>query len=138
MELPNRNQIHPQNSVKHNSYSISHTWKKVPRETLIPYSEYKPEIHKCDECGKEFRSANTLRIHKEGHEEDRREEEEAKKRRDDEKKRKESSVDKRNEFNSFLRDASEVAKMAKFQTSVADDDSGKPEVDRLLAYFNLF
>ena len=94
------------------------------------YLEYKPEVHKCDECGKEFRSANTLRIHKEGHEEDRREEEESKKRREDEKKRKESSVDKRNEFNSFLRDASEVAKMAKFQTSVADDDSGKPEVGR--------
>ena len=96
-------------------------------------SEYKPEIHKCDECGKEFRSANTLRIHKEGHEEDRREEEESKKRREDEKKRKENSIDKRNEFNSFLRDASEVAKMAKFQTSTVDDDSGmlaKPEVNR--------
>ena len=81
-------------------------------------------MHKCDECGKEFRSANTLRIHKEGHEEDRREEEEAKKRKEDEKKRKENSVDKRNEFNSFLRDANEVAKMTKFQT-VVNDDSGK-------------
>merc|ERR1719437_202949 len=60
--------------VEHNK-SANGTSEQKPDSS--PKFEYKPEIHKCDECGKEFRSANTLRIHKEGHEEDRREEEES-------------------------------------------------------------
>ena len=30
------------------------------------FSVFNPKKYKCDECGKEFRSENTLRIHKEG------------------------------------------------------------------------
>ena len=88
-----------------------------------------PQKFKCDECDKEFRSQNTLRIHKEGkyvlihyihlhfinnsgHEEDKKEEEERKKKTAEEKN---ASRDKRDDFNSMLRDAEETARMAKFR-----------------------
>ena len=94
---------------------------------------YKPKTFKCDECPKEFRSEATLRIHKEGHEEERREEEEDRKRAEADRERKK----KREEFNRQLEEESKTTKFEYKKPTVTQDDSddGKLKRSSLLKHF---
>ena len=106
---------------KDDSSSLSPAAARRSRTSKVDDDEetsYKSRTFKCDECNKEFRSETTLRIHKDGHDEDRREAEEDVKRAEADKERQR----KRAEFNAMLELSNKPEPRVERKIAVVDSD----------------